>query len=316
SLYAELDGSITIDGSSTVFPITESVSAAFERLAPGSAVRLGVSGTGGGFEKFCRGEIDVADASRPITGPESEACAGRGIGFVEVPIAFDGVSVVVNRANDFVSCLTLDELRRLWAAQPGAAAVALWSDLRPGWPDAPITLFAPGQDSGTSDYFTGAVLGAGRSARRDVVASEDDYVLAQRIAGDPSGLGFFGLAYFQEYRDRLHAVAIDSGAGCIAPREESIRDGSYSPLSRPLFLYFSIPALERREVLAFADLYLEVASQAVRSVGYVELPERAYELNRDRLRRRRAGSAFGPGTAAGSLPIERLLAHDLGTSGP
>lgn len=214
---------LAIDGSSTVFPITEAVVGEFELGHPGASVQLGVSGTGGGFRKFCAGETAVQNASRPIKAKEAEICSAAGIGFIELPVAFDGLTFVVHGANGWVSCLTVEELRRLW--EPAAEGKILrWSDLRPEWPNRRLHLYGAGRDSGTFDYLTSAVVGREGEARRDYTGSEDDYLLAQKVAADPDGLGFFGYAYFREYRQRLRALAIDAGAGCVAPEEATIVD--------------------------------------------------------------------------------------------
>jgi phosphate transport system substrate-binding protein len=297
--------SLVIDGSSTVFPITEAVAGAVEAERPNVEIRLGVSGTGGGFKKFCAGETAIQNASRPIKAKEAELCAAAGISFVELPVAFDGLTFVVPRANTWAACLTLDELRRLW--EPAAEGRLLrWSDLRRGWPNQPIQLYGAGRDSGTFDYMTSAVIGKEGEARRDFIGSEDDYLLAQKVAADPSGLGFFGFAYYREYQSSLHAVAIDAGAGCVGPDEKTIVAGTYRPLSRPIFIYVARAALEREEVRAFAEFYLEAAPRLVPAAKYVALPERAYTLARRRLAERIPGSLFGGGSRVG-VSIEELL---------
>lgn len=302
---------LVIDGSSTVFPITEAVVGEFELGHPGASVQLGVSGTGGGFRKFCAGETAVQNASRPIKAKEAETCAAAGISFVELPVAFDGLTFVVHGANTWASCLTLDELRRLW--EPAAEGQVLrWSDLRPDWPSRRLHLYGAGRDSGTFDYMTSAVVGHEGEARRDYTGSEDDYLLAQKVAADPDGLGFFGYGYFREYRQTLRALQIDAGAGCVAPDESTIVDGAYRPLSRPIFIYVSLPALEREEVRAFADFYLAAAPRLVPAAGCVPLPDRVYALARQRLAKRIPGSLFGGGSQVG-VSIEKLLAME--TSG-
>jgi len=303
---AGLGGTVVIDGSSTVFPITEAVAAEFRAAAPGVAVQLGVSGTGGGLKKFCAGEIDVAEASRPIKLEEEAACAANGIGFIEVPLAFDGISVVVHRDNTWADCLTRAELKRLW--EPAAAgAITTWRQLRPEWPDTPIQLYGAGADSGTFDYFTSAIVGSEGASRNDYIGSEDDYLLAQDIAGTPGALGFFGYAYYREYQDRLKLVAIDAGDGnCVTPDEQSIAAGDYQPLSRPMFMYVRPDALDRPEVAAFIEFYLADLARVVRQVRSVPLPARAYELAAERLSQRRLGSIFGGGSQIG-VSIERLL---------
>lgn len=229
---AGLQGSITIDGSSTVFPITEAASIAFRRYAPQVAIQLGVCGTSGGFKKFCAGETLIANASRPITTAEAATCAQGGIAFVKLPIAFDRITVMVHPSNTWATCITIAELKTLWA--PAAEEqVRRWQQVRVSCPATPITLYGAGADSGTYDYFTQAVVGQQGASRKDYTASEDDYLLAQDLAADPGGLGFFGYAYYVEYQGQLRAVALDNGNGCVAPSQATITDGSYQPLARP-----------------------------------------------------------------------------------
>lgn len=297
---------VAIDGSSTVFPITEAVANAFEQRHPGISIQLGVSGTGGGFRKFCAGETAIQNASRPIKSSEAEICAAAGIAFVELPVAYDGLTFVVHGANTWATCLSLDELRRLW--EPAAEGrIESWSDLRPGWPARRLHLYGAGRDSGTFDYMTSALLGREGEARRDYIGSEDDYLLAQKVAADPDGLGFFGFAYFREYQSRLRAVAIDAGAGCVAPDESSIVAGVYRPLSRPIFIYVSLPALEREEVRTFASFYLEAAPRLVPAARCVALPARAYTLAQERLAKRIPGSLFAGGGSQVGVSVESLL---------
>lgn len=289
--WQRLSGKVVIDGSSTVFPITEAVASSFERRAPGVAIHLGVSGTGGGFRKFCAGQTDISDASRPINAAEKAACQRRRVDFIEVPIAFDGVSVVVHRDNNWVDCLTVEELRRLW--QPESEDRLLrWSQLRQGWPDMSIRLYAPGRDSGTLDYFSEVILGDQGPSRSDFVASEDDYLLAQDIASDPGSLGFFGYAYYREYQDRLRLMAIDAGEGCVLPTAATIAEASYRPLSRPIFFYLSATSLARPEVAAFVEHYLASAEVWIEQVKYVSLPPQAYPRLWSKIQSRQLGSAF------------------------
>ena len=297
---------IVIDGSSTVFPITEAVASEFEKLALSVPIRLGVSGTGGGFKKFCRRELDITDASRPIKESEQADCRENGVDFVELPVAFDGVSVVVHAGNQWCSCVTVDELRGLWSPE-SEGRIQRWNQLRGSWPDQPIKLFGPGRDSGTFDYFTRAVVGQEGVGRGDFKASEDDYLLAQGVARDPYALGFFGYAYYQEYKDRLRRVAIDQGSGCVLPSEQTIADGTYRPLSRPVFIYVRAESLQRQEVRHFVDLYLRRAPDLVAEVGYVPLPARAYDLAQRRIQERRLGSVFDGGSQVG-MSIEKVLA--------
>lgn len=298
-------GSLVIDGSSTVFPITEAVADEFAKLHPGVAVQLGVSGTGGGFRKFCAGETQIQNASRPIKAKEAKACKAAGIDFIELPVAFDGLTFVVHPSNSWAGCLSVDDLRRLW--EPAAEGrISSWSHLRRDWPDRRFQLYGAGRDSGTFDYMTSALTGEEGSARRDFIGSEDDYLLAQNVAADPNGLGFFGFAYYREYQDRLRPVAIDAGAGCVAPNEENIVSGAYRPLSRPIFIYVALSALEREEARLFTGLYLDAAPRLVPAVKYVPLPARVYALAKERLERRVLGSLFDDGSQVG-VSIEALL---------
>ncbi len=280
---------VTIDGSSTVFPITEAVAEEFQREHPDVRVTVGISGTGGGFKKFTVGETDINDASRTIKSTEVELAERNGIGYIELPVAFDGISVVINPENTFVDHLTVEELQKIWA--PGST-VERWSDVRAGWPDEPITLYAPGTDSGTFDYFTEAINGESGAVRQDFTASEDDNVLVQGVAGDPNALAFFGFAYYIENTDKLKVVPIDPGDGAVAPSEQTINDGTYRPLSRPIFIYVSTQAAERPELQAFVNFYLENAADLVGEVGYVALPEAAYQAAVERFENRVTGSPF------------------------
>ncbi|MFQ5700224.1 MAG: PstS family phosphate ABC transporter substrate-binding protein [Acidobacteriota bacterium] len=280
---------IHIDGSSTGFPVTEAVAEEFRNVRQAVRVTVGISGTGGGFKKFCAGEIDINDASRPIKASEIRKARENGMEFIELPVGIDGLSVVVNPANDFVDYLTVEELRKIWS--PGST-VHRWSDIRPGWPDRPITLYGPDTDSGTFDYFTEAINGKAQVCRPDYTASADDNVLVHGVAGDENALGFFGYAYFEENRSKLKLVPVDAGDGPIAPAPATISDGSYAPLSRPIFIYVNKESLERPEVEAFVSFYLEEAPQLVREVGYVPLPANFYALSRERHVKRIAGTGF------------------------
>lgn len=268
-----LAGMVTLDGSSTVFPISEAMAEEFQIANPGVRVTVGISGTGGGFKKFCGGETDISDASRPIKETESELCAENGIEPLEIPVAWDGLTVVINPANDWASCMTVNELKRVW--QPGST-VERWSDVREGWPDEEIKLYGPGTDSGTFDYFTEAIVGEEDASRPDYTASEDDNVLVVGVEGDGGALGYFGFAYFEENQDRLRAVSVDNGSGCVAPTRESIESGGYEPLSRPMFIYVSAASLARPEVRAFVEFYLSMATALVPEVGYVPLGGERY----------------------------------------
>jgi len=298
---------ITIDGSSTVFPIGEALAEEFQRANAGTRVTVGTSGTGGGFEKFCRGETDMSNASRPIKSTEAEKCRAAGVAFIEIPIAYDGLSVVVNPRNTWATSMTVAELKKIW--QPEAQGkVMRWSQVRPGWPDREIRLYGPGTDSGTFDYFTEVVNGKAQASRGDYTASEDDNVLVQGVSGDEGALGYFGLAYYEENREKLKVVPIDdgkadNGAGPITPSTETVRNGTYAPLSRPMFIYVNQSKLTRPEVKAFVDFMLSNGPKLVGDVGYVALSDTEQQLVRDRWTAGKTGSMYG--TEHGTL--EQML---------
>ena len=276
-----VSGAVEIDGSSTVYPITEAVAEEY-MLENGGAVRVtvGISGTGGGFKRFCAGETDINDASRAIKPEETETCASVGVEAHEFAVAYDGLSVVVNPDNDWASCLTVAELRSIW--EPGST-ITNWSQVRDGFPDEPLVLYGPGTDSGTFDYFTEAINGQEDASRSDYTASEDDNVLVQGVAGDRGGLGYFGYAYYEENTDRMKVVGVDNGSGCVTPSPETVNSGEYAPLSRPVFIYVSSTAMERPEVVDFVRYYMENAPALVREVGYIPLPADQYEENLARI---------------------------------
>lgn len=271
---AGLSGMVAIDGSSTVFPISEAMAEEFQIANPGVRVTVGISGTGGGFKKFCGGETDISDASRPIKQSEMDLCAENGIEAIEIPVAWDGVTVVRNPANDWATCMTVDELARLW--QPGST-IERWNQIRPDWPDEEIVLYGPDTDSGTFDYFTDAIVGEEDASRDDYTASADDNVLVVGVEGDAGSIGYFGFAYYEESSDRLGAVAVDNGNGCVGPSRETIENGTYAPLSRPMFIYVKPDALAKPQVRAFVDFYLNNATLLVPEVGYVPLASEKYE---------------------------------------
>jgi phosphate transport system substrate-binding protein len=304
---------IAIDGSSTVFPITEAVAEEFQK-ANAAKVTIGVSGTGGGFKKFCAGEIAIAGASRPIKPTEAEACTASKIEFIELPVAYDGLAVITNPKNTWAKTLTVAELKTLW--EPGAQnKLTKWSQIRTGFPDKEIHLFGPGVDSGTYDYFTKAVVGEEHKSRGDYTSSEDDNVLVQGVSRDVGGLGFFGLAYYEENKDKLSLVGIDdgndtNGKGPILPTAQTVSDGTYQPLSRPVFIYVSKAAAARPEVKAFVDFYLTKGEQLVKDARYVPLPAKAYELAHKRFNETRTGSIFAGGGSQIGVTVEALLARE------
>ncbi len=273
--------SISIDGSSTVFPITEAVAEEFRNQHGKIKVNIGVSGTGGGFKKFVVKEIDICNASRPIKASEAEAAKKNNIAYTEVPVAYDGLTVVVNAKNTWATSLTVAELQKIWAAD---SQVKNWSDIRKEWPNRPIKLYGPGTDSGTFDYFTETINGKSGVSRSDFVKSEDDNVLVTGVAGDLDAMGYFGFSYYKENAKKLKAVSIDNGKGAVAPSIESITNGSYAPLSRPIFIYVNLDAYKRAEVKTFLDFYLNEAGRLVPEVGYIALDKNKYKESLARLK--------------------------------
>jgi phosphate transport system substrate-binding protein len=304
---------IAIDGSSTVYPITEAVAEEFQKQNP-AKVTIGVSGTGGGFKKFCAGEIAIAGASRPIKPIEEQACGTAKIEYIELPVAYDGLAVVTHPRNTWAKTLTVAELKKLW--QPEAQAkITNWNQVRTGFPDKEIHLFGPGVDSGSYDYFTKAIVGEEHKSRGDYTSSEDDNVLVQGVSRDVGGLGFFGLAYYEQNRDKLALIGIDDGVddngkGPIQPSLQTVADGTYQPLSRPIFVYVSKAAAARPEVKAFVDFYLTRGENLVKDAAYVPLPSAAYALAHKRFTAQVTGSVFaGTGSQVG-MTVEALLARE------
>jgi phosphate transport system substrate-binding protein len=276
SQATKFSGEIKIDGSSTVYPITEAVAEEFRNQQPDIKVTVGVSGTGGGFKKFGRGEIDINDASRPIKDKEDSLCKASNIKYVQLKVAFDGLVVVVNKENTWVNDLTVEELKKMW--EPGAQEkITKWNQIRKEWPATELKLYGPGVASGTYDYFTEAIVGKSGSSRGDYTASEDDNVLVQGISGDKNGIGFFGLAYYQENADKLKLIPINNGKGAITPSAETVKNGTYAPLSRPIFIYVTGTAAQRAEVAEFVKFYMSSASSLVADVGYIPLTEDEYK---------------------------------------
>ncbi len=306
-------GIIRIDGSSTVYPVTEAVAEEFQKANAGARVTVGISGTGGGFQKFCRDEIDIADASRPISATEKEACEKAGVQYLELPIAYDGLAVVVNPKNTWAGSMTATELKKLW--EPAAQGkLTRWSQVRAGWPDKEIHLFGPGVDSGTFDYFTEAIMGKTDDSRGDYTSSEDDNVIVQGISGDEFALGYFGYAYYEENQDKLKLVGVDdendaNGKGPILPSPQTVKDGTYHPLSRPIFIYPKVMALDRAEVRNFVDFYMTKGVPLVREVGYIALSDKEYELVRSRFSARKTGSAYQGTDSHSALSLEQRLSQ-------
>jgi len=301
---------VKIDGSSTVFPVTEAVAEDFQKAKKQKVkVTVGISGTGGGFKKFCRGETDISNASRPILKAEMADCQKAGIEYFELPVAFDALTVVVNPKNTFIKQLTVAEMKKMW--EPGAQGkVTRWNQVNPAWPDQPMKLFGPGADSGTFDYFTEAVVGKSKSSRGDFTASEDDNVLVQGVSRDINGLGYFGFAYYIENKDKLKAVPIVNEKGQpVAPSMEAVEKGTYTPLARPIFIYVSAKSLAKPEIRQFVEYYLKNGATLAREVKYVPLPDSAYRTALQHVQKGKKGTVFG-GVAEVGVTIDELLKRE------
>jgi phosphate transport system substrate-binding protein len=301
---------VKIDGSSTVFPITEAVAEEFQKANKQAIkVTVGISGTGGGFKKFCRGETDISDASRPILKKEMEDCKAAGIEYFELPVAFDALTVVVNPKNAFIKQLTIAEMKKMW--EPAAQGkITRWNQVNPQWPDQPMKLFGPGADSGTFDYFTEAVVGKSKSSRGDFTASEDDNVLVQGVSRDANALGYFGYSYYVENKDKLKAVPIVNDKGQpVEPSFDSVLKGTYQPLSRPIFIYVNAKSFDKPEVKKFVEYYMANGGKLSKEVKYVPLPESAYKTAWSNVQKNKRGTVFG-GTAEVGITIEALLKRE------
>ncbi|MCC8996254.1 MAG: PstS family phosphate ABC transporter substrate-binding protein [Nitrosomonas sp.] len=296
---------VKVDGSSTVFPITEAVAEDFQTAKKGAIrVTVGISGTGGGFKKFCRNEIDVVNASRPITVAEMEACKEQGVQFIEMPIAYDALTVVVNPKNTWSKTITVEELKKIW--EPAAqGTITQWNQINPAWPEKKIKLYGAGADSGTFEYFTEAIVGKAKSSRGDFTASEDDNVLVQGVASDIYALGFFGFAYYTENSKRVNAVAVDSGTGGVLPSAATVENNSYKPLSRPIFIYINAKSADKPEVDEFVKFYMSNAEKLVTEVKYFPLSKEVYHLNLEHMQKRKLGTVFkGSGV---NIKLEDIL---------
>jgi phosphate transport system substrate-binding protein len=302
---------IKIDGSSTVYPITEGVAEDFQKSKKGAIkVTVGISGTGGGFKKFCRAEIDISGASRPIQKKEMDDCKAAGVEYYELPVAFDALTVVINPKNAFVKHLSVEELKTMW--EPAAQGkVTRWNQVNPAFPDAPLKLFGAGADSGTFDYFTEAITGKSKSSRGDFTASEDDNVLVQGVSQDVNAIGFFGYAYYAENQNRLKAVPISDKGGkpAVGPSQKTVLDGTYQPLSRPIFIYVNVKSMDKPEVREFVQYYMKEATQIAQEVKYVPLPAKAYQTNLEHLAKGKKGTVFGGANEVG-ITIDALLARE------
>ncbi len=302
---------VKIDGSSTVFPITEAVAEDFQKSKKNAVrVTVGISGTGGGFKKFCRNETDVANASRPILAKEMEDCRAAGIQYIELPVAFDALTIVVNPKNTFLKSITVEELKKIW--EPDAQGkLTHWNQVNPAWPNTPLKLFGPGADSGTFDYFTEAIVGKSKSSRGDYTASEDDNVLVTGVSRDLGGLGYFGFAYYIENKAKLRAVPVIAKGSTVGvePSMEAVIKGSYQPLSRPIFIYVNAKSLAKPEVREFVDFYLKNAPKLTREVKYVPLPDAVYKSAAEHVAKNKLGTVFN-GTAEVGITIEELMRRE------
>jgi phosphate transport system substrate-binding protein len=300
---------VKIDGSSTVYPITEGIAEDFQKQTK-IKTTVGISGTGGGFKKFCRGEIDVQNASRPILEKEMEDCKKAGIEYIELPVAFDALTVVISPKNDFVKQLTIEELKRMW--EPAAQGrINNWNQINPSFPNRPLKLFGAGADSGTFDYFTEAVVGKSKSSRGDYTASEDDNVLVQGVSKEPGGIAYFGYAYYAENTNRVKSVAIVNKDGkAVVPNETNVMNGSYNPLSRPIMIYVNVKSLDRPEVSRFIEFYMKNVSAIAKEVKYVPLPNKVYENNLKIVTARRVGTIFGGHNEVG-MTVEDLIKREV-----
>ncbi|MEI6444115.1 MAG: PstS family phosphate ABC transporter substrate-binding protein [Nostocales cyanobacterium ELA583] len=301
------DTIIKVDGSSTVYPITQAIAKTYQsNLKNNSQIQVNISGTSGGFEKFCAGKTDISNASRPINQSEMAACKKNGVSYMELPIAFDAITVAVNPQNTWAKDITVAELKKIW--EPAAEGkITKWNQVRASWPDRPIKLYGPGGKSGTYDYFTEAIVGKAKASRKDYTASENDEILVSGVNKDPNGLGYFGYAYYEENKDKLKVVAVNSGKGAVLPSPETVEKAKYQPLSRPLFIYVNLRSNKNKTlVYNFADFYIKNAGKTAVSVGYVPLSEEAYKLDSIHLYKGKAGTVFG-GKSEFNLTLGQLL---------
>ena len=306
SSYAQ---TVKIDGSSTVYPITEGIAEEFQKKTK-VKVTVGISGTGGGFKKFCRGEIDVQNASRPILQKEIDDCKAAGVTYYELPVAFDALTVVINPKNEFIKHLTIDELKKMW--EPAAQGkITMWNQINSQWPARPLKLFGAGSDSGTFDYFTEAIVGKSKSSRGDFTASEDDNVLVQGVSSDVGSLAYFGYAYYAENMKRVKAVSIVNKDGkAVEPNEANVMNGSYNPLSRPIFIYVNSKSLDKPEIKQFVEFYMAHVAKIAKEVKYVPLPDKVYKANLEHINKKRTGTIFGGKNEVG-MTVEELVKREV-----
>jgi len=309
--FAQQGPIVKIDGSSTVYPITEAVAEEYQKMKKNSVkVTVGISGTGGGFKKFCRGEIDIANASRPILTKEMEDCRAAGIKYVELPVAFDALTVVTHPNNKFLTQITVEELKKIW--EPAAQGkITRWNQVNPAWPDAPMKLFGAGADSGTFDYFTEAIVGKAKSSRGDFTASEDDNVLVQGVSRDVNSMGYFGYAYYAENSKKIKSIPIieKPGKPAVAPSMESVINGSYQPLARPIFIYVNAKSIDKPEIKEFVEYYLKNSVKLIREVKYVPLTDADYKHALENFTKKKTGTAFG-GVSEVGVKVSDLLRRD------
>jgi phosphate transport system substrate-binding protein len=301
---------VKVDGSSTVYPVTEAVAEEFQKLNKDMKVTVGVSGTGGGFKKFCRADIDIVNASRPISTSEMKDCKAAGVEYFELPVAFDALTVVINPRNTWLQSATVADLKKMW--EPAAQGkITRWNQVNPAWPDQPMKLFGAGSDSGTFDYFTEAIVGKSKSSRGDFTASEDDNVLVQGVSGDVNAIGYFGYAYYAENTSKLKALPIieKEGKPAVSPSEKTVLDSSYQPLARPIFIYVNAKSLDKSEVKRFIDFYMKDGAKMAKEVKYVPLPAAAYKTNLEHLAKGKKGTVFGGKNEVG-ITIEELLKRE------
>lgn len=306
-----LTGTVKVDGSSTVYPLSEAVSEEFRYVESEIRVTVGESGTGGGFKKFSRGEIDINDASRPITKEEAASCRRAGVEFIELPVAFDGLVIAVNKANSFVNYLTVAELKKAWEPE-AQGKLKTWKQIRPDFPDKPVNLYGAGTASGTYDYFTEAIVGKAKSSRGDYNASEDDNVLVKGVSSDRDALGYFGFAYYQNNKDKLKVVPVDdgneaNGAGPVSPGMETVINGTYQPLARPEFIYVNLKSADKPQVKAFVRFYIRNAAVLSKEIGGIPLPAEVYRLVLERFEKKIPGTVFGDGRKTVGVNMTELL---------